>query len=203
MAIDVLETTLRLLHPIMPFVSEELWQRLPHEGETIMYASWPLPDETIEDRHLMEEMGHLLDVVREVRNLRHTSDPRARRQPAQVTSPRKLLAEPVGRRYLATLAQLEINGELPEGMPQAVVVVGPTTVRLGLPADGGTEVDRLRGELQKRQREIDTIQAKLSNAQFTAKAPTAVVDRERARLVHAQEAAQRLRGLLGESAELG
>jgi len=83
------------------------------------------------------------------------------------------------------------------------VVVGPTTVRLGLPADGGTEVDRLRGELQKRQREIDTIQAKLSNAQFTAKAPTAVVDRERARLAHAQEAAQRLRGLLGESAELG
>ena len=162
-----------------------------------------MPDETIEDRHLMEEMGHLLDVVREVRNLRHTSDPRARRQPAQVTSSRKLLAEPVGRRYLATLAQLELNGELPEGMPQAVVVVGPTTVRLGLPADGGTEVDRLRGELQKRQREIDTIEAKLSNAQFTARAPTAVVDRERARLAHAQEAARRLRGLLGEDAEVG
>src|SRR5437773_2089415 len=103
-AIDVLETTLRLLHPIMPFVTEELWQRLPHEGESIMYAPWPLPDETIEDRHLMEEMGHLLDVVRAVRNLRHASDPRARRQPAQVISPRKLLAEPVGRRYLATLA---------------------------------------------------------------------------------------------------
>src|SRR5204863_9244887 len=152
-AIDVLETTLRLLHPIMPFVSEELWQRLPHEGETIMYASWPLPDEPIEDRHLMEEMGHLLDVVREVRNLRHTSDPRARRQPAQVTSQRELLAEPVGRRYLATLAQLEINGELPEGMPQAVVDVGPTKLRLGLPGEGGTEGDRLRGESQKRERE--------------------------------------------------
>ncbi len=187
----------------MPFVTEELWQRLPHEGETIMYAPWPLADETIEDRQLMDEMGHLLDVVREVRNLRHTSDPRTRRQPAQVTSTRKLLAEPVGRRYLATLAQLELNGELPEGMPQAVVVVGPTTVRLGLAADGGAEVERLRGELQKRQREIDAIEAKLNNAQFTAKAPPAVVDRERARLAHAQEAAQRLRALLGENAELG
>src|SRR5438067_415181 len=202
-AVHVLETTLRLIHPIMPFVTEELWQRLPHEGETIMYAAWPLPDETIEDRGLMEEMAHLLEVVRAVRNLRQSSDQKARRQPAEVTSARRLLTEPVGRGHLATLAQLEINGELPEGMPQAVVVVGPTTVRLGLPADGGTEVDRLRGELQKRQREIDTIQAKLSNAQFTAKAPTAAVDRERARLAHAQEAAQRLRGLLGEDAEVG
>jgi len=109
----------------------------------------------------------------------------------------------VGRRYLATLAQLELNGELPEGMPQAVVVVGPTTVRLGLPADGGPDAERLRGELQKREREIDSIEAKLRNAQFTAKAPTAVVDRERARLAHAREAAQRLRGLLGENAKLG
>ena len=48
-------------------------------------------------------------------------------QPAEVTSPRRLLTEPVGRRYLATLAQLELNGKLPEGMPQSVVVVGPTT----------------------------------------------------------------------------
>src|SRR5437667_10034335 len=154
----------------MPFVRAELWQRLPPEDETIMYASWPLPDETIEDRHLMEEMGHLLDVVREVRNLRHTSDPRARRQPAQVTSPRKLLAEPVGRRYLATLAQLELNGDLPEGMPQAVAVVAPTTVRLGLAADGGAVVERLRGEMQKRQRENDAIYATPSNEQCTAQA---------------------------------
>src|SRR2546428_14004726 len=136
----------------MPFVSEELWQRLPHEGETIMYASWPLPDETIEDRHLMDEMGHLLDVVRAVRNLRHTSDPRARRQPAQVISPRKLLAEPVGRRYLATLAQLEINGELPEGMPQAAAVGRPTPVALGLPAAGGPDARRHRCEMQNGQR---------------------------------------------------
>src|SRR5438876_11905631 len=158
-AIHVLETILRLLHPIMPFVTEELWQRLPHEGETIMYAPWPLADETIEDRQLMDEMGHLLEVVRAVRNLRHTADPRVRRQPAEISSPRPLLTEPIGRRYLATLAQLELNGKLVEGTPQAVVVVGRTTVRLGLPADGGAEVERLRGELQKRQREIDAIEA--------------------------------------------
>ena len=201
-AIDVLETTLRLLHPIMPFVTEELWQRLPHEGETIMYAPWPLPDETVEDRRLIEEMGHLLEVVRAVRNLRHTSDPRARRQPAQVVSPRRLLTEPVGRRYLATLAQLELNGELLEGMPQAVVVVGPTTVRIGLPADGGTEARRLRGELKKKQEEIELIETKLNNPDFTGKAPGPVIERERARLNQAQQAVERLRGLLGADPEL-
>ena len=201
-AIDVLDTTLRLLHPIMPFVTEELWQRLPHEGETIMYAPWPLPDETVEDRRLMEEMGHLLEVVRAVRNLRHTSDPRTRRQPAQVISPRRLLTEPAGRRYLATLAQLELDGELPEGMPQAVVVVGPTTVRLGLPQGDGAERQRLQAELQNKVAEIEGIVKKLGNPDFTGKAPPAVVERERARLQQAQQAVERLRGLLGLDPEL-
>jgi valyl-tRNA synthetase len=163
-----------------------------------MYASWPLPDETIEDRQLMDEMAHLLEVVRAVRNLRHASDPRARRQPAEVSSPRPLLAEPVGRRYLATLAQLELNGKLPEGAPQMVVVVGQTTVRLGLAPDGGSDVERLRSELQKKRQEIELVEGKLSNPDFTAKAPHAVVEKERARLHQAQQAAERLRGLLGE-----
>ncbi len=202
-AVNVLETTLRLLHPIMPFVTEELWQRLPHEGETIMYAAWPLPDETIEDRGLMEEMAHLLDVVREVRNLRQSSGRKTRRQPAEVTSPRTLLTEPVGRGYLATLAQLELDGKLPEGMPQSVVVVGNTTVRLGLPGDGGAETERHQSELQKKLREIEIIEAKLNNPDFTGKAPAAVVERERARLAQARQAADGLRALLGETGEVG
>jgi valyl-tRNA synthetase len=201
--VHVLETTLRLLHPIMPFVTEELWQRVPHEGETIMYAEWPLPDETIEDRGLMEEMAHLLDVVRAVRNVRQASDQKVRRQPAEVISARRLLTEPVGRAYLATLARLEVNGKLPEGMPQSVVVVGQTTVKLGLPADGAAERQRHRAELDKKQREIASIEAKLNNPDFTGKAPVDVVERERARLAQARQAAERLRGLLGESGELG
>jgi valyl-tRNA synthetase len=202
-ASHVLETILRLLHPIMPFVTEELWQRLPHQGETIMYAPWPLPDETIEDRQLMEEMAHLLEVVRAVRNLRQASDQKTRRQPAEVTSARRLLIEPVGRAYLATLAQLELNGKLPEGMPQSVVVVGQTTVRLGLPAAGAADPQRLKGELQKKEHEIEFIQGKLDNPEFTTRAPAAVVERERARLTQARHAADRLRGLLGEIGELG
>ena len=196
-AVHVLETILRLLHPVMPFVTEELWQRLPHEGETIMYAPWPLPDETIEDPKLMEEMAHLREVVQAVRHVRQTADARVRRQPAEISSSRSLLTEPIGRRYLATLAQLELNGKLPEDAPHADVVVGQTTVRLGLPADGGSDATRLRSELQKKQQEIEFLEAKLRNPDFTGKAPHAVVERERARLLQAQQAAERLRGLLG------
>jgi valyl-tRNA synthetase len=202
-AINVLEGTLRLLHPIMPFVTEELWQRLPHEGETIMYAPWPLADETLEDAQLMDEMAHLLEVVRAVRNVRQASDQKTRRQPAEVTSARSLLTEPVGRAYLATLARLELDGKLPDGMPQSVVVVGPTTVRLGLAADATADAQRLRGELLKKVAEIEVIQGKLDNPEFATRAPAGVVERERARLAQAQQAADRLRALLGETAELG
>jgi valyl-tRNA synthetase len=84
-----------------------------------------------------------------------------------------------------------------------VVVVGNTTVRLGLPGDGGAEKQRHEGELQKKLREIEAIEAKLNNPDFTGKAPAAVVERERARLNQARQAADGLRALLGESGEVG
>ena len=199
-AIYVLETTLRLLHPIMPFITEELWQRIPHEGETIMLAPWPIPDEGLEDPKLLEEMSHLLEVVRAVRNLRHASDPKARRQPAEIQSPRPLLGDAVGRQYLATLAQLDLHGALPADAPRRTVVVGETTVTLGLPKNDGAERHRLRAELDKKRAEIALIEGKLRNADFTGKAPEAVVERERARLAEAQEAVGRLQRLLGPAA---
>jgi valyl-tRNA synthetase len=167
-----------------------------------MYAAWPLADETLVDRALMEDMAHLLEVVRAVRNLRHSSEPRARRQPAEISSGRALLAEPVGRGYLATLAQLELNGKLADGVPQAVVVVGETTVRLGLQADGEADRKRLHSELQKKEAEIASLEGKLDNPNFRDKAPKAVVDRDRTRLAEAREAAGRLRALLGEMPKL-
>ena len=150
----------------------------------------------------MQEMNHLLEVVRAVRNVRHSSEPRVRRQPAEISSPRALLAEPVGRTYLATLAQLDLNGKLPEDSPVAVVVVGPTTVRLGLQAEDDTERKRLGAELKRTEELIASIEEKLNNPKFTGKAPREVVERERARLAQAGEAAERLRRLLGEEREV-
>ena len=199
-AVNVLETTLRLLHPIMPFVTEELWQRIPHQGESIMLAPWPVADERLEDSALFDEMAHLLEVVRAVRSLRHAAEPRTRRQPARIRSPRRLLGEPAGREYVATLAQLDLNGPLPEEAPRQTVVIGETTVTLAISTDKEAERQRLDVELRKKQREIQSIEAKLGNPDFTARAPEAVVQRERARLLEARQAAIRLESLLGGSA---
>jgi valyl-tRNA synthetase len=166
-----------------------------------MYAPWPLADETLEDAGLLDEMGHLLEVVRAVRSLRHSAEGGTRRRPAEVTSSHALLSEPVGRNYLATLARLELDGTLPESPPPSVVVVGATTVRLGLETEAAREEPRLRTELEKRLAEIRSVEAKLENKDFVSKAPREVVDRERTRLQNARDAAERLRRLVGENGE--
>ncbi|TMF57037.1 MAG: valine--tRNA ligase, partial [Chloroflexi bacterium] len=195
-AAQVLEVTLRLLHPIMPFITEELWQRLPHQGDTILYAPWPVPDRGHEDAALEGEMGHLVQVVRAVRNLRREVDQRVRRPPARIDSSRPLLQDSTGRAYIATLAELELDGAGAAG--GQTVVVGDTTVTIGLAADGGAERPRLDAELRRREQEIAALERKLANAAFTSKAPAQVVQKERERLTQAQQAAVRLRELLGQ-----
>ena len=195
-AAQVLEVTLRLLHPIMPFITEELWQRLPHQGDTILYAPWPVPDRRHEDAALEGEMGHLVQVVRAVRNLRREVDQRVRRPPARIDSSRPLLQDSTGRAYIATLAELELDGTGAAG--GQTVVVGDTTVTIGLAADGGAERPRLEAELRRREQEIAALERKLANAAFTSKAPAQVVQKERERLAQAQQAAVRLRELLGQ-----
>ncbi|HYM50994.1 MAG TPA: valine--tRNA ligase [Candidatus Limnocylindrales bacterium] len=199
-AARVLEQTLRLLHPIMPFVTEELWQRLGAQGETIMYAPWPQPDPTYEDPVLDAEMAHLLDVVREVRHARHETDPRARRPPAEVESTHPLLREPVGQRYLATLAQIDLNGRLAPGA-RRTVVVGETRVTLSVPGQTDSERRRMEQDLARLQDEIARLRTRLDDPGFTGKAPKEIVERERARLRQTEEATQRLRSLLDASPE--
>ncbi len=199
-AAQVLETTLRLLHPIMPFVTEELWQRLPHEGETITGAFWPAADHRFDDDTLEGEMAHLVQVVRAIRNLRREVDQRAKRPAAHLDSSRPLLQDSTGRAYIATLAELELDGVVPAASGQTVVI-GDTTVTISLVADDGAERARLEADLRKRDQEVASLESKLANPTFTSKAPAHVVKKERDRLAQAQQAAARLRELLDEQPE--
>jgi valyl-tRNA synthetase len=201
-AAQVLESSLRLLHPIMPFITEELWQRLPHQGETIMYAAWPTPDPSVEDASLEKEMKHLLDVVREIRHLRHEAAPRAGQVSGELETTHPLLRQPAGQAYLKTLARIELDGGLQLGN-QKQVVVGDTRVTLSLPGDGGTEHQRLMDELARTEKEISSLEAKLQDSRFTERAPAEVVQRERDRLDRARKAAAHLRDLLGPAGPIG
>ncbi|MDG0790204.1 valine--tRNA ligase [Cohnella ginsengisoli] len=186
----VLDRTLRLLHPFMPYLSEEIWQHLPHEaGETITLAAWPSYDAAFEAPDAVSEMGLLMDAIRAVRNVRAE---------VGVTPGKKveLLAKPTTeasagilkrneeylRRFCNTSSlTLDAGLAAPEKAMTAIV----TGVELYLPIAGlidiGQEIARLTKELASLNAEVDRVEKKLANEGYIAKAPAHVVEQERAK----------------------
>ena len=186
----VLDGTLRLLHPFMPFINEALWQALPGTGETIVRAAWPLAQERMLDPQAEGDMAVLMDVVRSIRNVRSEKQvPPSRRIKALVFAdgrPREILEE--NRLYvesLAGLGELEIGPATGEKPEQAIFAVA-SGVEIYLPLEGLVDLEaerkRLEKELANSEQEIKRCEAKLSNEGFLAKAPPEVVEKERAKL---------------------
>lgn len=186
----VLDRTQRLIHPFMPFISEEIWQHLPHEGETITLAAWPTFEARFEAPEAVREMELLMDIIRSVRNIR-----------AEVNVPMSkkvdLLVKPAGSDTLAILqrneeyvhrfcntSSLEINSEF--ASPDKAMTGIVTGAELYLPLAGlidiAQEIARLEKELGTLHGEVDRIEKKLSNQGFIAKAPAKVIDEEKAKL---------------------
>ncbi|AEI44978.1 valine--tRNA ligase [Paenibacillus mucilaginosus] len=186
----VLDRTQRLIHPFMPFISEEIWQHLPHEGETITLASWPVYESGFEAEEAVREMELLMDMIRTVRNIR-----------AEVNVPMskkvELLVKPAGaetesilkrneeyiRRFCNT-STLEIGTAL--ATPDKAMTGIVTGAELFLPLAGlidiGQEIARLEKELSTLHGEVERIEKKLSNQGFVAKAPAKVIEEEKAKL---------------------
>ncbi|MDP9379590.1 MAG: valine--tRNA ligase [Chloroflexota bacterium] len=201
-----LERSLRLLHPFMPFLTEELWQHLPHSGEALIAAPWP-PAEG-RDVEAEEEYALVIELVRAVRNARAENNvPPARPVTALIAAGQWTDVLRGQRDLLARLARidsgsLQIEPELAETPAQAVsLVIGQVQVYLPLAGlvDLGEERRRLQGELENARAESDRTRARLANTQFTERAPAQVVDRERAKLAAAEQRAtlleERLRSL--------
>ncbi|MGE7921801.1 valine--tRNA ligase [Viridibacillus arvi] len=185
----VLDNTMRLLHPFMPFITEEIWQNLPHEGESITVAAWPTVDETLTSQAQLDNMKLLMDIIRAVRNIRaEVQTPMSKKVPLYVSA-----------KDAATLAVLEDNkaylekfcnpepltlGEGIEapGQCMSAVVSG---AELFLPLEGlidvAAEIERLSHELEKWDKEVKRVQGKLNNERFVSKAPDDVVAAERAK----------------------
>ena len=204
----VLDRTLRLLHPFMPFVTEEIWQHLPHEGEALMIAPWPDPGNL--DAVAEEDMALVMDLVRAVRNARseYDVDPK-RRIPAVVAAGdrRDLLAEQAA--IVASLAridpaQLTIAETVADPPSPAVSLVVSAEVTAYLPLAGMVDIEkereRLTRAIETTRREIARAEGLLAHEGFVTKAPAAVVQRERDRLAEAQD---RLAHLQDRLAALG
>ncbi len=194
---DALDRILRLLHPFMPFITEEIWQHLPGAGRSITAADFPVSEPGWRDESLEGDMALVQAVVEETRKIR-TENKIAPREKIRLIAAEghiRATATVSGRatvirceselvKALAGLKTLEFAEALPEGESVLKGVAGPFELGLVLEkaADPAQERDRLQKELAKVEAEAAKIARKLENADFVAKAPAAVVAENRSRL---------------------
>ena len=202
---EVLETTLRLLHPFIPFVTEEVWQKLPEHGESIVKAPYPVKQPLA---FAGGDMNTLIELVTAIRTIRAEKgvDPR-RRIDAAVVAPsgRGLLSREAGWiRSVARLERLDVVDAAPPDAPQTIKQpVGSWEIRIPMAGlfDLDAERARLGRELQKLEGERASLGKKLGNPQFVERAKPEVVAESRARVAEIDALVDRmdatLRGLGG------
>jgi valyl-tRNA synthetase len=198
MAAWVLETILKLLHPVMPFVTEELWSRTAERDGLLITAPWPdLPDTWL-DAPADGEMNWLVSLITEVRQLRaEMSVPPSARPPLALIGADPVTVERLARHRdliltLGRLASVEAEEAAPTG--SAPFVIGDATGALAIAEfiDLVAERARLDKEIAGHVADIDRTAKKLANADFVARAPEEVVEENRERLYEAQNARTRL-----------
>lgn len=187
----VLEHTLRLLHPFMPFITEEIWQHIPHEGKSIMVADWPTGEEAKLDDASEVEMTTIMETIKAIRNMRAEVNAAPSKKTEVILhlsdeSLTDVFAKNSG--YLETLASaknvtiLAKDDAKPENAMTAVV----NGVEIYLPLAGLIDVEketaRLNKELATLDKEVSRLDKKLSNAGFIAKAPADIVEKEKEKL---------------------
>ncbi|MDW8058749.1 MAG: valine--tRNA ligase [Thermomicrobium sp.] len=202
-----LERALRLLHPFMPFVTEELWQRVPHAGESVMVAPWPEPDASLVDEEAEREFGFLMEAIRAVRNARAEAGVEPARWIQAIVFPgshRQAFQDGEGVfRFLARIASdgLSYVDELLEVPKQVVSLIVDDAV-IYLPLRGMLDVEaerqRLQRELEELLADLERTRALLANEQFVTRAPAHVVERQRAKLADTEERVRLLRARLEE-----
>lgn len=204
--VHVLETGLRLLHPFMPFVTEEAWQYLPHDGETIIIARWPQADSRYMDDEAERQMAALIDLVRGIRNIREEYKVEPGRKIEGVASaPDSMI--PLLQQYdylfarlcnVGTLRFQSSGGAAPA--QAATVTVGETTIFLPLSGlvDIGAECERLNKDLIRLNEQVTRSQTMLENDQFVQRARPEVVERERVKLRDLQAEASQIAERLTE-----
>ena len=200
----VLEQALRLLHPFMPFITEEIWQRLPHDGESLTVAPWPRPRPELVDAQAEEDMGVLQEVITCMRRLRSEMGIRPDVRVAGLAVPLEQGRSGLLREHedyitsQARLASLDIAQGVDDPASYARALAAGVEVFLPLAGeDFSEEVDRIKREIAKLEEESKRFQAKLSNDQFLSKAPQEVVKKERRKLAEDRLKIEKLQEQLG------
>lgn len=183
----VLDGIMRLLHPFMPFITEEIWQHLPDTGATIMLAPWPEADGRYAFENSIEDMASVMDIIQSIRNIKAEMNVEAGRKPKVVL----VTAQPYAAFFsdnaefierLAGIGQLNIRADkagIPADAVSAVTGRAEIYIPLGELVDKEKEIARLEKEYTALRNELTKVENKLSNEGFLTKAPPAIVQAER------------------------
>ena len=204
--VRVLGDSMKLLHPFMPFITEELYQSLPNAEETIMRASWPKYTNDFQFAEEAEEMEGVMDVIRSIRNLRAEMNvPPARRTAVYMVTPAENApAFEMARAYLMKLAGAENvivqqdKSGIPKGAVNAVCAMGEAFIPLDQLIDIDKEIERVNKEINRMKGEVARAEGKLSNPGFVAKAPEKVINEEKGKLEVAKDMLSKLEHRLAE-----
>jgi valyl-tRNA synthetase len=199
----VLEVVLRLAHPIIPFITEELWQtiapmagkKVNPAGDSIMVQPFPQPDFAKLDESAEQWMAQLKAMTDACRNLRGEMQlSPAQKVPLFIETTDKAQGEAFAKylQALAKLSDVQIVDTLPES-PAPVSVVGTAKLMLKVEIDVAAERERLSKEIARLEGEIAKAQAKLGNESFVARAPAQVVAQEKERLANFEGTLEKLR----------
>jgi len=211
--VQVLETILRLAHPIIPFITEEIWQRVAPlagvNGETIMLQPYPEPDESLIDTAASAEIDWVKQFVLGVRKIRSgmNIDPRKALpvllQNGSETDRQRLEAN---RNFIISLGRIESIEWLgnKEGPESATALVGEMKVLIPMAGliDKDAEQARLNKELERKRNELERTEKKLANTSFVDKAPAAVVEKEKTKLEDIRTTIRQLEEQLEKIAKL-
>lgn len=187
----VMTGTLKLLHPFMPFITEKIWQALPHDGESIMVAPWPQADAALDFSADESDFEMIMQVIRAIRARRGEMNvPPSKKTRLFIMTAHKAVFEQ-GRPFFARLAfasDVELGDSFDaDGSVQVVTDAARVFIPMDELVDREKELARLGREKAACEKDIAALSSKLDNPGFVAKAPAQVVDGERAKLAKARE----------------
>ncbi|MFN0123654.1 MAG: valine--tRNA ligase [Blastocatellia bacterium] len=202
--IYILERSLRLLHPIMPFITEELWQRLPHAGATICLSDWPASIAAERDEQAEREIAIVIDAITKLRNIRATFNiaPSVPLKASIATADESVRAVLTAMndhiKRLARLGELSLAAGLEDarGCARAVMTGAEIAVPLEGLIDFDKERQRLQATLGKLEGELTSLEKRLSNADFMARAAAEVVAQSRDRAAELRDQIMRMQGVI-------